>query len=216
MRRATLRDVEAHINEVKACSRCPKMIGPVITPQPVLARVYLCGQAPGPHEGRFGRPFAYTAGKTMFKWFEAYGVDEAAFRAGVYIGAVCRCFPGKTKQGGDRVPSPDEITNCSAWMQREIELLRPELILAVGRLAIERFLPKAPLAEIIGLQHRVSIFGHTCDLIPLPHPSGASTWFKVEPGKTLLQQALSLVARHAAFAALRVRAEGLGTNKQAR
>jgi uracil-DNA glycosylase len=191
--------IAAHVAELKACSKCASMIGPVIAPPPVVSRVYLAGQAPGPHEGRFGRPFAWTAGKTLFKWFETLGVNEDLFRQRAYIGAVCRCFPGKTKQGGDRVPSPAEIQNCSSWMQREIELLHPGLVIAVGRLAIERFLPPAPLAEIIGKKHRVTLFNHDCDLIPLPHPSGASSWFKVEPGKTLLVKALRLLGRHSVW-----------------
>ncbi|HYF51141.1 MAG TPA: uracil-DNA glycosylase family protein, partial [Planctomycetota bacterium] len=179
------------------------MIGPVVTPQPVVTRIYLCGQAPGPREGTFGRPFAWTAGKTLFQWFESLGVDEQTFRARAYIGAVCRCFPGKTAQGGDRVPSPAEVENCSRWMRREFELLRPTLVIAVGRLAIERFLPAQPLVGVVGKRFRVEAFGHHCDLIPLPHPSGASTWFKVEPGRTFLKKALKLLAAHPEWKSLR-------------
>ena len=198
-----LSSIARHLEEVRSCTKCPEMIGPVVTPQPVLTKVYLCGQAPGPHEGSLGRPFAWTAGKTMFRWFESIGVDEETFRSRAFIGAVCRCFPGKTKQGGDRVPSREEVAACSGWMEREFALLKPELIIPVGRLAIERFLPPAPLTDIIGKLHRTSAFGHACDAIPLPHPSGASPWFKIEPGKTLLQQALKLIARHAAWGEIR-------------
>src|SRR5204862_8352296 len=119
--------IEAHIAEVLACKKCPGMIGPVVTHHPLITKVYLVGQAPGPREGQFGRPFAWTAGKTLFRWFETLGVDEATFREKVFIGAVCRCFPGKAKGGGDRVPSPAEIEACSDWMQREIAMMRPEL-----------------------------------------------------------------------------------------
>ena len=180
------------------------MSPPVVTSRPVLSSVYLVGQAPGPHEGRLGRPFAWTAGKTLFRWFETIGVDEESFRARVHMAAVCRCFPGKTKQGADRVPAPEEIGRCAEWMRGEIELLRPRLIIAVGRLAIEQFLPPAPLSEVIGRLHRTAAFGHACDLLPLPHPSGASTWFKMEPGKHLLERALSLLEQHPAWRDLRV------------
>lgn len=175
------------------------MVGPVVTPQPILTRVYLCGQAPGPHEGRLGRPFAWTAGKTLFKWFGEIGLDEDAFRKLVYMGAVCRCFPGKAPAGGDRVPSQDEVATCSNWMEKEFRLLQPELVLPVGRLAIEQFLPPAPLVEVIGKQWQCEKWGQSFDLIPLPHPSGASTWFKREPGKTLLQDALKLLQKHRAW-----------------
>jgi uracil-DNA glycosylase len=192
-----------HLEELKACRRCPDMIGPVVTPRPVASKVYLVGQAPGPREGALGRPFAWTAGKTLFRWLESLGVDEERFRSRAYLSAVCRCFPGKAKSGGDRVPSPVEIEACSGWMRREVELLEPELLIPVGRLAIERFLGKAPLAEVIGRAHRVTAFGREMDAIPLPHPSGASTWFKTEPGKTLLARALRLLGGHPAFHALR-------------
>jgi len=191
--------MEAHLCEVKSCAKCPAMIGPVVTPRPVMTKVYLVGQAPGPHEGRLGQPFAWTAGKTLFRWFSEIGMDEETFRSRAFIGAVCRCFPGKTKQGADRVPGPEEISHCSEWMRKEIDLLRPDLVIAVGRLAINQFLPVAPLADIIGTQHRATVFGHSCDIIPLPHPSGASTWFKMEPGKSLLQDALKCLRKHPAW-----------------
>ena len=192
--------LERHLAEVRACTSCPDMIGPVVTPRPVASKVYLAGQAPGPHEGRLGRPFAWTAGKQLFKWFEGLGVDEEAFRSRAYMAAVCRCFPGKTRQGGDRVPSPAEVEACSRWMRREIELLGPELVIPVGKLAIAVFLPEADaLADVIGKSFHRRIFGHAADVIPLPHPSGASTWFKMEPGRTLTAKALRRIGRHPAW-----------------
>jgi uracil-DNA glycosylase len=199
---ATVKQIEQHLADVRNCVQCPRMIGPVVTPTAVVSKVYLAGQAPGPHEGRLGKPFAWTAGKTLFRWFGTIGIDEDDFRHRAFMAAICRCFPGKSKQGGDRVPSPDEVTACSTWMQREIELLRPELVIPVGRLAIEQFLPVAPLTDSIGKQFRTSKFGHEFDLIPLPHPSGASTWFKREPGKTLLTEALQTIEAHPAWQAI--------------
>ena len=191
--------IAAHITEVLACKKCPGMVGPVVTHHPLISKIYLVGQAPGPREGQFGKPFAWTAGKMLFRWFESIGVDEKTFRENVFMAAVCRCFPGKAKGGGDRVPSPVEIKACSGWMEREISMMRPELILPVGRLAIEQFFEPVPLAEIIGKKFRVTAYGHSTDAIPLPHPSGASTWFKMEPGKTLLGKALKLIGNHPAW-----------------
>ncbi len=192
----TLPLLAQHLDEVHACTRCPDMIGPVVTGHPVASPVLLVGQAPGPREGEFGRPFAWTAGKQLFKWTASIGLDEPAMRARVYIAAVCRCFPGKTRQGGDRVPSPDEVTACSEWLDRELAVVGPRLVIPVGRLAIESFLGKAPLADIIGRRHRGSRAGRVFDLIPLPHPSGASTWWKMEPGASLLGEALKLLGSH--------------------
>ena len=65
---------------------------PPIVGRPVASRVYLVGQAPGPREGALGRPFGWTAGRTLFTWFTSLGLDEEAFRSRVYIAAVCRCL----------------------------------------------------------------------------------------------------------------------------
>ena len=118
------------------------------------------------------------------------------------MAAVCRCFPGKNPRGGDRVPSPDEIQKCSRWLQREVEILQPKLVIPVGKLAIGQFIPLQKLDAIIGQTTRASFAGHEFDLIPLPHPSGASPWHRMEPGKTLLKRALGLIAAHPAFQAL--------------
>jgi uracil-DNA glycosylase len=175
------------------------MTGPSVVGAPVLSPMLLVGQAPGDREPKLGRPFAWTAGKQLFKWFEPLGVNELQFRARVYMSAVCRCFPGKRPKGGDRVPSPDEIANCRPWLDREIELLRPRLIVPVGRLAIEQFLPPLPLVDQIGKVARLRVGRWEVDVIALPHPSGASTWPRTEPGKALTAAALRLIGEHAAW-----------------
>lgn len=178
------------------------MIPPVVMGRPVLTPVMLIGQAPGVKEGPAAQPFAWTAGKTLFRWFAPLGLDEDTFRSRVYMAAVCRCFPGKNPKGGDRVPSPAEIDNCADWLEAEFELLRPSLILPVGKLAISRFMPVIKLNGVIGRVHRVEVAGREADLIPLPHPSGASTWHRTEPGVTLLADALDLIGRHPAWKSL--------------
>jgi uracil-DNA glycosylase len=175
------------------------MHGPPVTGEPVLSPVMLIGQAPGNREIVQHRPFAWTAGKTMFGWFEQIGLDEETFRQRVYMAAVCRCFPGKKDKGGDRVPSSEEIANCKPWMEQELKLLQPKLLLPVGKLAISQFMPVDKLNQIIGQRFRQTIQDHEVDLIPLPHPSGASTWHRTEPGITLLQKALRLIKRHPAW-----------------
>jgi uracil-DNA glycosylase len=176
---------------------------PVVTGAAVASPVLLVGQAPGVHEGQLDRPFAWTAGKTMFGWFSEIGLTESDFRDRVYMAAVCRCFPGKNPNGGDRVPSPEEIAQCSRWLAREVDLLRPKLVLPVGKLAIAQVLPGSQkLDQVVGRVLRAEFHGHEMDVIPLPHPSGASTWHRIEPGKTLLRRALSEVAAHPAFRSL--------------
>jgi uracil-DNA glycosylase len=176
---------------------------PVVAGEPVLSPVLLIGQAPGPHEGALGRPFAWTAGKTMFGWFDGIGLPEEKFRKRVYMAAVCRCFPGKASGGGDRVPSTEEIANCSKHLVREVSLLKPRLVIPVGKLAIAQLVPDVKqLTEIVGVTRRSTYDGWPFDMIALPHPSGASTWHRTEPGKTLLVRALSLIGQHEAWGSL--------------
>jgi uracil-DNA glycosylase len=194
--------IEQHLARLGACTLCPQMHKPVVTGRPAASQILLVGQAPGDKEPKLGRPFAWTAGKTLFKWFnEALGWTEDQTRDRVYFAAVCRCFPGKKETGGDRVPADAEIANCSRWLAAEVELLRPRLLLPVGKLAITQFMPPAPLNDIIGKTFRVTYRKHAMDCIPLPHPSGASPWHRMEPGKTLLRRALALMAAHPAVPA---------------
>jgi uracil-DNA glycosylase len=193
--------LKAHQAALSRCTRCPQMIGPVVMGRPVAAKILQIGQAPGPYEGKIGQPFAWTAGKTLFKWYATLGVDEERFRSRVYMAAVCRCFPGKNPKGGDRVPDATEIAHCGEWMRDEINLMKPELIIPVGKLAIAQMLNATRLDAVVGQVHRIRYFGHETDAIPLPHPSGLSTWFKIEPGKTLLGEALRRIAEHPAWRA---------------
>jgi uracil-DNA glycosylase len=170
---------------------------PVVVSRAVASKIILVGQAPGDKEPIMGRPFAWTAGKTLFKWFnDGLGWSEDQVRDRIYFAAVCRCFPGKKEEGGDRVPSLDEIAECSYWLNNEFKILKPTLVIPVGKLAITQFLPAMPLDQIIGKSFDVKYVNHKVDCIPLPHPSGASPWHRMEPGKTLVRKALKLIANH--------------------
>lgn len=189
-----------HLGKLKRCRRCPNMHAPVVVGEASLSKVLLVGQAPGVKEPVLRRPFAWTAGKTLFRWFkESSGIEEPEFRRLVYMAAVCRCYPGKNPKGGDRVPDKIEIANCAGWMKAEIEILRPELIIPVGKLAIQQFLDFGKLTEVIGETFQNEKYGVSFDLIPLPHPSGASTWHRMEPGATLTLKALRRIGKHPAF-----------------
>ncbi len=177
------------------------MVPPPVVGPPVRSKILLVGQAPGDKEPVLGRPFAWTAGKQLFKWFATLGVDEAEFRQRVYMAATCRCFPGKNPRGGDRVPSDVEVANCRPWLERELTLLQPTLLIPIGRLAIQQFLPSLQLVEQIGKSFEILRGRQRMDVIPLPHPSGASTWPRSEPGKSLTARALQLLGAHSAWRA---------------
>src|SRR5499427_5782674 len=155
----------------------------------------IVGQAPGKVESAGGKPFAGRAGKTLFRWLGQAGVDEATARRRIYIAAITRCFPGSSPSGrGDRVPSPSQIANCSAWLDTEIEMIRPAVIIPVGRLAIERFLGGELLSDLIGHPHRLRHLPGAPEAIPLPHPSGASSWIHAPGHMELVGRSLELIA----------------------
>jgi uracil-DNA glycosylase len=155
----------------------------------------LVGQAPGKVEAEGGVPFAGRAGRTLFKWLARAGIDERTARESVYISAITRCFPGPHPSGrGDRVPTREEQARCADWLDAELRIIRPELIIPVGRLAIERFLPPVALSELIGTQRIVEHIGGTSVVIPLPHPSGASSWIHEKQNKLLVDRAIDLIA----------------------
>jgi uracil-DNA glycosylase len=157
-------------------------------------KVMLVGQAPGQVEASGGKPFAGRAGKTLFRWFARAGVDESTARDRIYIAAITRCYPGPSPSGrGDRVPSPAEQDACSVWLDDELEIIRPRLVIPVGKLAISRFLPNAPLDELIGQMHAVALGRRRVSVIPLPHPSGASSWIHQGNHPQLLERALELI-----------------------
>jgi uracil-DNA glycosylase len=170
--------------------------------QPIVSiarspKVMLVGQAPGKVEAAGGAPFSGRAGRTLFRWLASVGLDERTVRSRIYISAITRCYPGPNASGrGDRVPSPAERAHCSQWLSAELRIIRPVLLIPVGRLAIDAFLGPQALEDVIGKEHEVTQEGRRTAVVPLPHPSGASSWIH-EPGHTeLLERALELIARH--------------------
>lgn len=195
----TTRDARlaTHCAALAACRACglAEEIAPIVSTAR-RARVMLVGQAPGRVEVGGGRPFAGRAGKTLFRWMERAGIEESEFRDRVYIAAITRCYPGPSPSGrGDRVPSREEQERCAAWLDAELRIIRPEVIIPVGRLAIMRFLPDRPLDELIGRGIRVEHAAGESLAIPLPHPSGASSWIHQGEHPQLLERALRLIGR---------------------
>ena len=190
------RKLSRHCRALGACRRCGH--GDEVLPIISRARrphVMLVGQAPGKVEAAGGKPFAGRAGATLFRWLARAGLDETNARERIYISAVTRCYPGPSPSGrGDRVPSPDEQANCQSWLEDELRIIRPRLLIPVGRLAIERFLPRLPLEALIGREHSIRHVAGESVAIPLPHPSGASSWIHQGDHPQLLARALELLS----------------------
>lgn len=198
---AKIEELRRHVEALRACRLCPGVVPPPAVAEPVRSRILLVGQAPGPREQATGRLFSFTAGTRLFGWFASIGASEEEFRRRVWMAAVIRCFPGRAPQGGDRVPAPEEISNCRPWLERELAMLRPELVIAIGSLAMQQFLPPAPLLDRVGRKFAVERAGRAFELIPLPHPSGRSTWINAPENALRLRRALGLVKSSAAWRA---------------
>jgi uracil-DNA glycosylase len=147
--------LDALHKEMKACRRC-MAAGFSITPGaifsgPASARVLIVGQAPGVTEVEAGRPFNASSGQRLFQWLGEAGWEEAEFRATQYMTAITKCFPGKALGGrGDRAPSRAEQELCEPFLEEELALVNPEIVIPVGGLAIRHFLGKVKLANVVG------------------------------------------------------------------
>jgi uracil-DNA glycosylase len=159
------------------------------------ARIMVIGQAPGITEKEAGRPFNAGSGSRLFQWLSGAHINENWFRTTQYMTSVTKCYPGRANSGsGDRVPSRAEQKLCRPYLDQELALIDPALIIPVGRLAIGLFYPqKLPLDQIIGTQ--VQLDGRW--IVPLPHPSGASRWHQTQANRELLGQAVKLIREHA-------------------
>jgi uracil-DNA glycosylase len=194
-RRALSVALDEHCARLAGCRRCSHAPGilPIVS-RARAPRAMLVGQAPGQVETSGGKPFAGRAGRTLFRWLERAGLDEPTARDLLYISAVTRCYPGPHPAGrGDRVPSPAERAQCAGWLEDELRIIRPALVVPVGRLAIDRFLGARPLDEVIGREHEIEHVGGRAVAIPLPHPSGASSWVHQAGNRALLERALELL-----------------------
>ncbi|HEX6512030.1 MAG TPA: uracil-DNA glycosylase family protein [Chloroflexota bacterium] len=160
-------------------------------------RIMLIGQAPGPIEAVAGEHFVGRAGRVLFRWLSRVGIAEEAWRRHVYMTTVTKCFPGKSRVagGGDRRPTAAELQLCRPFLDRQIALLDPKLLVLVGKMAIDLYLPGRPLDELVG--EVVMVDGR--ELLPLPHPSGMSRWLNSPANQARLDQALELLKERLGF-----------------
>jgi uracil-DNA glycosylase len=127
----------------------------------------------------------------LISWLQRAGYPEETLYSHIYLSALTKCDPGRNSSGnGDRRPTPKEQALCRPFLLRELELLRPGAILLVGSMAIDAFLGKQRLGNVIGKQY-------VCNgvrLLPLPHPSGVSRWLNNREHQQQLTAALDILA----------------------
>jgi len=190
-RRSFYRSHASLQRDLRVCRACveagfPLESLPVLNEQ-LGQRAYMYGQAPGVIEGQERRPWRGRAGKTLRRWLD---LEEDEFYRTFYCASVTRCYPGRAlSDRGDRTPTPAEQELCSFWTDWELELLRPRLIVPVGGLAIRRLLGISGLAACVGRRFEVD----GAAVVPLPHPSGASSWLNSPANRELAAEAAALV-----------------------
>ena len=193
-RRSSYRSLASLQRDNRVCRACAEA-GYPIESRPVFEgeesrRAYILGQAPGILEGEERRPWRGRAGQTLRRWLE---LDEDVFYATFYCASVTRCYPGKDAKRGDRTPTRREQELCAPWREWELRLIRPELIVPVGRLAIKRLLGFDDLACV-----GASFPCHDTVAVPLPHPSGASAWTNDSANWKRTEAALQLIGERLA------------------
>jgi uracil-DNA glycosylase len=190
-RRTTYRSLASLKRDQRACRACveagyPLESLPVVAPGEAQ-RAYLYGQAPGVVEGEERRPWRGRAGRTLRGWLE---LDEDAFYRTFYCASVTRCYPGRASSGrGDRTPTPAEQRLCEFWRERELALLRPGLVVTVGGLAARQLLGARSVGECVGLRYELG----GAVAVPLPHPSGASSWLNMPANRARVAGAVELI-----------------------
>ena len=199
-RRSSYRSIASLQRDNRVCRACaeegfPLESLPIVQPYEGQ-RAYMFGQAPGVVEGQERLPWRGRAGRTLRRWLE---LDEEAFYATFYCASVTRCYPGKAPSGrGDRTPTPREQELCSFWRDWELRLIRPGLIVPVGGLAARRLLGLKSVTECVGSRFELD----DAVAIPLPHPSGASSWLNNPANRARVTEAVGLIRQELAHIGL--------------
>jgi len=195
-------ELERHQAAMRACARCVEA-GLLATAHPVFRgnarqRLMIVGQAPGAQADARDVPWSGQSGRILRGWMAQAGFPEETFFDTWYLTSLTKCFPGKATGGkGDRAPSAAEIALCRGHLDREIALVRPDLIVTLGRLAAVALIPsvrKLPLAELVGVRYQADLGYGEIPILPLPHPSGVSRWRNDPANRALIDQGLALLA----------------------
>lgn len=180
---------------ILACRLCQEH-GYIPIAHPIVSgracdRILVIGQAPGHRSVTKNKPFSGPGGRILQKWLEQAGFPPGYLHEHTYLSSLTRCDPGRNPHGnGDRKPSPQEIALCRPFLEAELALIHPKVVLLVGTMAIEAYLGKAKLEDIIGTYREQD----DMLFLPLPHPSGVSRWLNDPAHQNLLQQALAILA----------------------
>lgn len=191
-----------HLNrEIRACRRChaagylderesvPIARDPDLDAPP--PRILLVGQAPGLRATNENKPFAGIAGDKLRAWFEMGGIPREDFWRKIHFSAVTKCYPGRLPGArGDRVPTPQEQLLCRPWLDAQLQLIQPDIVLLIGLLAIQTFLGRvSSLTSVVGTAQVVE----GVRFLPLPHPSGVSRWLNEPENVRAVERSMAIL-----------------------
>lgn len=168
--------LEALFDAMACCTRCELAHGRTqVVPGegPATAKVMFVGEAPGKREDRVGRPFVGRAGRLLDSLIESNGLD----REDVFMTNVVACRPPK-----NRTPRVREIRAHSPWLERQLSLVRPALIVTLGRVALNYFVPGANVTDMRGAPTTLDRGDGTVVLLPTLHPAAALRRRELLPG----------------------------------
>jgi uracil-DNA glycosylase family 4 len=195
--------LEAYQRRMATCTRCVRA-GHIPEANPVFhgyasQRLMIIGQAPGPRAHATGVPWSGRSGEILRGWLEQAGFPPDEWRETWYLTSLTKCFPGKATRGkGDRAPSRAEQTLCADHLEMELALVRPEIIVTLGKMAASRVIPGAsrlPLTDIVGTVTDVDLPHGATTVVPLPHSSGVSRWLNDPANRALVDEGLALLAQ---------------------
>jgi uracil-DNA glycosylase len=188
--------------DIRACTQCVGS-GYIPVAKPVVRgradhRVMVIGQAPGPGSLTNDVPWSGQSGKLLRAWFERAGFDPGHFLDDWYFTSLTKCFPGKAKSSaGDRAPSAAERSLCRPFLNGEIAIVQPRLVVTLGRMAADAIIPGArasTLRDLVGTMHEVDFGYGTVPVLPFPHPSGVGRWLNDPDNRALVDKALASLA----------------------
>lgn len=159
------RSVTALNAAMACCTRCELAEGRTRVVRgvgPRRARALLLGEAPGAKEDQGGEPFVGAAGRLLSSLLEANGIA----RGDVYITNVVACRPP-----ANRTPKPREVAAHAPWLEEQLRLVAPEVVVTLGRIALTYFLPKARVTELTGRPQELVWQERPLLLLPLFHPA---------------------------------------------
>ena len=150
----------------RRCTRCEELVRNRTQVVPGVgpgdARVFFIGEGPGRWEDEKGEPFVGDAGAYLNELLERIGLS----RSEVFITNVVKCRPPE-----NRNPKAPEMDNCAPYLERQLAMVKPDLVVLLGRVALERFFPKEKITEAAGSPRQGDIGGRTVTMLPLLHPA---------------------------------------------